>query len=172
MARVEIQGIEEVREAFGLLPLQLMRAAKRTYSKGALYARSHLVKEIASSMPMLQKDLRRARGRAFTERTDATVYQKAWLGVNAIPAGYLSGKPKAINSGVLLGPRFFYGSFLMPFKSGHIGIFHRENGQIVETTVEVGSRMIGVQEKVTDETTKKLQEIFAQEVRYELSKTS
>lgn len=170
MTRVEIQGIEEAREAFGLLPLQLMRAAKRTYSKGTLYARSHLVKEVAPSMPMLQKNLRKARGRIFADSGDASIYKKAWLGVNVIPAGYLSGTPRKVAGGVQLGSRFFPGSFLRPFTSGHLGIFHREQGQIVETTVEV-AQPAAVQDRVARDTTARLQEIFAQEIRYELSKS-
>jgi hypothetical protein len=166
---VELEGLKEAQESLGLLPAQLMRAAKRTYSKGALFARSHLVKEIAPRMPMLQKNLRKARGRIFKDASDASIYGKAWVGVNDIPAGYLSGTPRKVSGGVQLGGRFFPNSYLMTFKSGHVGIFHREGGQVIETTVPV-EQSTTVRDLVARQTTERMADIFQQEIRYELSK--
>ena len=169
MNRVEIEGLEEARQTLDLLPIQILRAARRTYSRGALYARSHLIKEIAPKMPMLQKNLRKARGRVFADSGDTSIFKKAWVGTNVVPAGYLSGTPRKVAGGVQLGSRFFEGSFLQTFKSGHVGIFHRDQGQVVETMVPIEDQT-GVQDLVAGQTMERLKEIWRQEINNQLSK--
>ncbi len=172
-ARIEVDGIEDVRDALARLPLQTARAVVIA----ADYAKGRIAKEMADRTGI---PLRAFREYRVASRGLGGPSRLVWGGYNPIKATYVAARgelerqlpPNNYDWGAKAGKYLFEGALALRMKSGHVGIFQREgHGQaarLVEQTVTV-PEMRTVAEIVRDEATRRLATAFAHELRYELS---
>lgn len=175
-ARIDIEGISEVRAALAEMPLQAARAAKRSIALVAEYARSAIVKDMGGRTGIKQSVFRdwrvKSRGLGGADRL-------VWGGFNPIKATYVAAQgelekqlpPNNLDWGAKAGKYLFEGGIALRMKSGHVGIFKRVAGRLTEQSVTI-PEMTTVAEIIRDEAKSRLATAFAHEMRYEMSKTA
>jgi len=159
--------IQNVTGALHLSKAAVRAAARRAVQKTARSTQTESRRALSAELRLQQK-LIRARLRLY--RTDDTLTQKVWLGLNAVAAARL-GKPRRVAGGTQVGRYFFKDAF--PIARYGNGVYRRTGrGRFPLELVKLDIEQTGnaVMNQAAARAEERLMRFLTQELRYELSK--
>jgi hypothetical protein len=128
---------------------------------------------MSSRTGVQQALLRSRRAKVYFQSTiDSEGRTKMWFGYTGMRTAYEKGtvtpfgKLSQDEGGAWAGKYYFERGFVAKFRSGHVGIFKREGGRLIEQSVEF-PQAVEAAEAAAADTNDRLGTLLDQELRYE-----
>ena len=170
--RLRVEGREEIKQTFRVLPKEIRRAARRTVRQVTNELHRELGGKIPRTAGVSVVGYRRVRAKKRTPKGRQVGSRGVvWMGTRPIAARY-AGKMRdsEIYGGAFAGQYFFENAFVAKFKTGYVGIFKRnkDSGKLEEQHIELPKAhrdVVSSAEKIRPRMSELLQENLERERR-------
>ena len=145
--RLRVEGREEIKQTFRVLPKEIRRAARRTVRQVTNELHRELGGKIPRTAGVSVVGYRRVRAKKRTPKGRQVGSRGVvWLGTNQIEARF-AGRMRDSETfgGAFAGKYFFENAFVAKFDSGYVGIFKRsESGKTRHGKAELEKQYINL----------------------------